>query len=66
MNFLGIVTLPRSASKSSTSRKLSVNRRYSHIALMYDLRRETISSVADFPYPSRLPCLYRVNKLTPA
>jgi hypothetical protein len=34
--------------------------------LMYDLRREPISSVADFPHAPRLPGLPRSNKLTPA
>ncbi len=34
--------------------------------LMYDLRREPISSVADFPHAHRLPRLPRSNKLTPA
>ena len=34
--------------------------------LMYDLRRESISGVADFPHAPRLPRLPRSNKLTPA
>ena len=41
--------VPRSASKSSTSRKLSVNRIEPN-RLMYDLGREPISGVADFPH----------------
>jgi hypothetical protein len=34
--------------------------------LMYHLRREPISGVADFPHARRLPRLLRSNKLTRA
>jgi hypothetical protein len=33
---------------------------------MYDLRREPISGVADFPHVPRLPRLPKSNKLTSA
>jgi hypothetical protein len=51
--------IPRSASKSSTSRKLSVNRRVEPDRVINDLGREPVSGVADLPHARGKPAYQR-------